>query len=92
MIRIFGDFCQFSAKKLAFFLKNQCYDQILAKSSSSLSKKTPNIFANFFGENIIKDHKIGRRRLCQDFKNIFAAKIGEIVEGDFDSNNLPTAI
>jgi hypothetical protein len=25
-----GDFCQFSAKKLAFFLKNQCYDQNFA--------------------------------------------------------------
>jgi hypothetical protein len=27
MITIFCDFRQFSAKKLAFFVKNQCYDQ-----------------------------------------------------------------
>jgi hypothetical protein len=27
MITIFGDFCQFSAKKIGVFLKNQCYDQ-----------------------------------------------------------------
>jgi hypothetical protein len=30
MITIFCDFRLFSAKKLAFFLKNQCYDQIFA--------------------------------------------------------------
>jgi hypothetical protein len=30
MITIFSDFRQFSAKKLAFFLKNQCYDQNFA--------------------------------------------------------------
>jgi hypothetical protein len=39
MITIFCDFCQFSAKKLCVFLKNQCYAQIFAKNSSSLSKK-----------------------------------------------------
>jgi hypothetical protein len=39
MITIFCDFRQFSAKQIAVFLKNQCYDQIFAKSSSSLSKK-----------------------------------------------------
>jgi hypothetical protein len=51
MITIFCDFCQFSAKQFAFFSKTKCYDQIFAKSSSSLSK-IANIFANFFGENI----------------------------------------
>jgi hypothetical protein len=30
MISIFGDFSQFSAKKLAFFSKYQRYDQIFA--------------------------------------------------------------
>jgi hypothetical protein len=30
MITIFGDFGLFSAKKLALFLKNQCYDEIFA--------------------------------------------------------------
>jgi hypothetical protein len=40
------------AKKSAFFLKHQCYGQSFAKTSSSLSKKTP-----FFGENILKNHK-----------------------------------
>jgi hypothetical protein len=54
MIIIFGDFCQFSAKKLAFFSQNLCYDQIFfTKTSSSLSKNA-NIFAKFFGENIFK--------------------------------------
>jgi hypothetical protein len=31
MITIFCDFPQFSAKKLAFFLKNQCFDQFFSK-------------------------------------------------------------
>jgi hypothetical protein len=46
MITIFGE-------KIGVFLKKQCYnDQILAKTSSSLSKKS-NISAKFFGENIL---------------------------------------
>jgi hypothetical protein len=53
MITIFKDFCQFSAKKLAFFLKNRCCAQILAKTGSSLSKNGK-FCANFFGENILK--------------------------------------
>jgi hypothetical protein len=32
MITFFCDFCQFSAKKLAFFSKKQCYDQSFAKN------------------------------------------------------------
>jgi hypothetical protein len=43
MITIFG--------KNGFFLKNQCYDQIFAKSSRSL-RKSGNFYAEFFGENI----------------------------------------
>jgi hypothetical protein len=31
MITIFCDFCQYSAEKLYFFLKNQCYDKIFGK-------------------------------------------------------------
>jgi hypothetical protein len=38
-------------QKIGFFLKNQCYDQVFAKTSRSLSKKA-NIFAKFFGENV----------------------------------------
>jgi hypothetical protein len=52
MITIFCDFWQFSAKKIGVFLKNQCYDQIFAKTSCSLSKKTPifslNVSAKIF--------------------------------------------
>jgi hypothetical protein len=33
MITIFGDFCQFSAEKMEFFLlKNQCYDHNFCKN------------------------------------------------------------
>jgi hypothetical protein len=53
MITMFCDFCQFSAKIIGVFLKNQCYDHIFAKTSSSLSKNG-NIFAKFFSENIFK--------------------------------------
>jgi hypothetical protein len=53
MITIFCDFCQFSAKKLAFFLKTNVLIKFLQKSSSSLSKNA-NIFAKFFGDNIFK--------------------------------------
>jgi hypothetical protein len=58
MITIFGDFSQFSAKKIGVFLKYQCYDQLFSKFSFVLSQKTPiflqNFFAKFFGENIFK--------------------------------------
>jgi hypothetical protein len=49
MTTIFCDFRQFSTKKLAFFSKNQCYDQFFAKNGSGLKKKRQN-----FGENIFK--------------------------------------
>jgi hypothetical protein len=50
----FLHYCQFSATKLAFFkIKNQCYDHIFAKNSSSLSKNA-NFFAKFFAKNISK--------------------------------------
>jgi hypothetical protein len=41
------------------FLKNHCYDQVLAKTNSSLRKKTANVFAKVFAENIVKTHNIG---------------------------------
>jgi hypothetical protein len=47
MITIFCDFSQFLAKKLAFFHKYQCYDQIVSKFSFVLSQKRQ-IFATFF--------------------------------------------
>jgi hypothetical protein len=53
MITNFCDLYQFSAKKLASFSKNQCYDQYFSKTSSSLSKKRQ-YFLQFFGENIFK--------------------------------------
>jgi hypothetical protein len=51
MVTIFCNFCQFSAKKLAFFSKTNVMITIFAKTSSCLSKKA-NIFAKFFVENI----------------------------------------
>jgi hypothetical protein len=53
MIIIFGDFCQFSTKKIGVFLKNQCYDHFFQKLAVVWAK-TANIFAKFFGENIFK--------------------------------------
>jgi hypothetical protein len=49
MTTFFCNFCQFSVKKLAFFLKNQCHDQTFAITSSSLSKKCQKL-----GETIFK--------------------------------------
>jgi hypothetical protein len=51
MITIFCDFCQFSDEKIGVFLKNQCYDPFLAKTSSSLSKKR-HFVRQFFLANI----------------------------------------
>jgi hypothetical protein len=53
MITIFCDFYQFSAKKLAFFLKTNVTITIFAKTSFVLSQNAI-IFAKFFGENIFK--------------------------------------
>jgi hypothetical protein len=51
MITIFSNFCQFSAKKLAFFSKS--------KKIAVILKKPANIFAKFFAENIFLNHNIG---------------------------------
>jgi hypothetical protein len=50
MITIFCDFCRFSAKKLAFFIKTNN----MIKFCLVLSQKTP-FFAIFFRENIFKN-------------------------------------
>jgi hypothetical protein len=52
MIAIFCDFCQFSETKLAFFSKTNVMITF-CKNSSGLSKNA-NIFAKYFGENILK--------------------------------------
>jgi hypothetical protein len=49
MITIFGDFCQFSAKKIGVFLKNHRHDQMFAKASNTLRKKS-----QIFGKNTSK--------------------------------------
>jgi hypothetical protein len=48
MITIFGDFCQFSLKILALFLKNQFFDLFFAKQYIAVFCVKP----LFFGENI----------------------------------------
>jgi NAD(P)-dependent dehydrogenase (short-subunit alcohol dehydrogenase family) len=58
MITIFCDFCQFSAKKSAFFSK-PCYEQIFAKTNSSLSKKV--IFSPIFCRKYFFNYNIGTR-------------------------------
>jgi hypothetical protein len=51
MITIFGDFWQFSAKKLAFFSKTNVMINIL-HNLALFWVKNANFFAEFFGENI----------------------------------------
>jgi hypothetical protein len=53
MITIFGDFYPFSAKKLAFFSNTNVMITILQKLAL-FCVKNANIFAKFFGENILK--------------------------------------
>jgi hypothetical protein len=55
---IFGDICQFSAEKIGVFLRQQCYDQILAKTGSSLSKKLQ-YFCKIFLQKYLKNRDIG---------------------------------
>jgi hypothetical protein len=58
MITIFCDFRPFSAKKLAFFSKTNVMMKIL-HNSALFWVKNANFFADFFGENIEKNHNIG---------------------------------
>jgi hypothetical protein len=63
MITIFGDFCQFSAKKMALFSKTDVMLNIL--HNLALFWVTNGIFfAEFFGENIFKNHNIGPWSHC----------------------------
>jgi hypothetical protein len=50
----FRRFCQFSAKKVGVFLKNQCYDPFCAKTSILFSKKTPIFSPNFSAKIFFK--------------------------------------
>jgi hypothetical protein len=53
MITIFCDFYPFSAKKMAFFSKTNAMITIFAKLAL-FCVKNANIFAEFFGENILR--------------------------------------
>jgi Na+/melibiose symporter-like transporter len=53
MITIFCDFCQFWAKKLAFFSKTNVMIKILHNLALFIVKNA-NFFASFFCENIFK--------------------------------------
>jgi hypothetical protein len=56
-------------EKIGVFLKNQCRDQIFAKTSS-FSKKNTNIFAKCLGDFLWPEGQFG------DFKNILRKKLG----------------
>jgi hypothetical protein len=60
---IFANFLQ----KIGVFLKNQCYDQIFL---FALFCGENAIFAEFFGENIFKNHNICPRVRSQPGANI----------------------
>jgi hypothetical protein len=75
MITIFCDFCQFSSKKLAFFLKNQFYDQFFQKLAV-VGVKNANFFAKFLGDKI---HNIGPRSYHVELPSDFD---GWIVDGE----------
>jgi hypothetical protein len=51
MIKIFGDFCQFSAEKIAFFSKTNVTINLFTKSLHFFAKK--------IGENKFKNHNVG---------------------------------
>jgi hypothetical protein len=57
-ITIIGDFCQFPAKKMAFFSKTNVMITFSAKLPFILGKNAY-FFAKFFCENIFKNHNIG---------------------------------
>jgi hypothetical protein len=53
MIIILSNFCQFSAKKLAFFTKTNDRTNVLQKLAE-VQAKNANLFAKFFAENMFK--------------------------------------
>jgi hypothetical protein len=60
MIKIFGDFRQFSAKKLAFSQKPMLWSKFLHNLLALLRIKNA-IFCNFFRRKYFKNHNIGPR-------------------------------
>jgi hypothetical protein len=58
MITIFGDFCQFSAKKLAFFSNTNVMINFFSKFSFVLSQKRQ-FFRKNFWRKYLKNHNIG---------------------------------
>jgi hypothetical protein len=60
MITIFCDLLPIFGEKIGVCIKNQCYDQHFAYFSFVLSQNA-NFFAEFFGENIFKNHNTGPR-------------------------------
>jgi hypothetical protein len=56
--RNFWRFLTIFGEKIGVFLENQCYDQILAKASSSLGNK-PQYFRQIFRREFFKNHNIG---------------------------------
>jgi hypothetical protein len=73
MITIFGDFCQFSAKKLVFFSKINVMITIFAKTSSSFSKKR-RYFCSIFRRKYLKNHNFGPRSRKQFFYSALRIK------------------
>jgi hypothetical protein len=57
MITIFGDFCQFSAKKMAFFLNTNV--MIIFSKFSFVSSKKRQFFRKIFRRKYLKNHNIG---------------------------------
>jgi hypothetical protein len=54
----FLPFLTIFCEKIGVLLKNQCYDEIFLKIIFVFSQKR-HFFAEFFGENILKNHNIG---------------------------------
>jgi hypothetical protein len=64
MITIFGDFRQFSAKKLAFFSKTNVMIKFLHNNSFVLSQKRL-FFRRIFGQKYFLNRKIGIQELVR---------------------------
>jgi hypothetical protein len=52
----FPGFSTIVGEKLGVFPKNQCYDQVVTQTSSSLSKKTPIFWPIFLSCQIFQSH------------------------------------
>jgi hypothetical protein len=59
----FLQFLPIFGEKIVVFLKNQCYDQSLAKTGCSLSKKRQH-FRQMFWRKYLKNDNIGPRSWC----------------------------